>query len=669
MTMDTLKRFWPKFFAGSAREWVLQRVGAGQMLGGKFKVNLPAGELAKIEAGADAPDGAIDVDLDFTGLSIAYMDDLPAVLAGDAKLTIKGTEFSVDIPQGKLVEPSTGREIALSDGRFYVPDLRPDPLQGVVSFKAAGATPTVLALLDGERLGYLKTVGLKPDFLGGTASGGFTLTMPLSESLVFKDVKFRGMARLDQAIAANLIGGMDVEGGSLDVNLTEEAVEAKGIIQIKGVPAELVWQRIFDAPNDHQPPIRVTANLDEEAREKLGFKVNHLVKGTTPVTLSVTGLGEASPNMSLNADLTDAQLLFGGMGWTKPAGRRANIQFDVAQKDDGTTELQNLKILGDDINIEGSVALDSEQRLKSFYFSDFSIDSSPMSRSRPLCATTRCWRSGRRGRAMTASSSSNRCSRPASSPTTASEPADPFGVDLAADIDTVVGFYDTTARTCMSPSRSATDGIVALDGKGRLNGRTPATVDSRTSGGSRVIKVESRDAGSAFRLVGFYPSVEGGNAQLQVNLDAGAKGSISGTLWAHDFTVKGDSVVGDVLTDPSSEAVLGERKQQRTAGTRIAFTQLRAPFPVGGGKFRLRDAYMNGAAARRHHARHGRFQVARRSSSAAPTSRSTASTPRSGRSPFSARCSSAGRARGWSASPSPSRASSTIRRCWSIRCR
>ena len=64
---------------------------------------------------------------------------------------------------------------------------------------------------------------------------------------MFKDVKLRGMARLDQAIAANLIGGMDIEGGSLDVNLTEEAVEAKGAIQIKGVPAELAWQRIFYA--------------------------------------------------------------------------------------------------------------------------------------------------------------------------------------------------------------------------------------------------------------------------------------------------------------------------------------------------------------------------------------------------------------------------------------
>ena len=175
------------------------------MLGGKFKVNFAAGELAKIEAGADAPDGAIDVDLDFTGLSIAYMDDLPPVLTGDAKLTIKGTEFSVDIPQGKLVEPSTGQEIALSDGRFYVPDLRPDPQQGVVSFKAAGATPTVLALLDEEPLGYLKTVGLKPDFLGGTASGGFTLTMPLSEasySRTSSSAAWRGSTRRSPPISS-----------------------------------------------------------------------------------------------------------------------------------------------------------------------------------------------------------------------------------------------------------------------------------------------------------------------------------------------------------------------------------------------------------------------------------------------------------------------------------
>ena len=107
------------------------------------------------------------------------------------------------------------------------------------------------------------------------------------------------------------------------------------------------------------------------------------------------------------------------------------------------------------------------------------------------------------------------------------------------------------------------------------------------------MSAEARDAGDAFRLVGFYPSVDGGEASLEVNLDAGGPGAKSGTLWARDFVVLGDSVVNDVLTDPNSAAVFGQQKQQVTR-QRIVFNQLRAPFTVGGGKFRLKDAYMNG---------------------------------------------------------------------------
>ena len=70
----------------------------------------------------------------------------------------------------------SGKEIALSQGRFFIPDLRPDPQQGEITFKANGGTPTVLELLDHEPLGYIQSVGLKPDFLGGTAEGAFTLT-------------------------------------------------------------------------------------------------------------------------------------------------------------------------------------------------------------------------------------------------------------------------------------------------------------------------------------------------------------------------------------------------------------------------------------------------------------------------------------------------------------
>jgi AsmA-like C-terminal region/Protein of unknown function len=594
MSVDMLKQFWPKFLAGKAREWVLERISGGQVVGGKFNVALPAGALAKIEQGGAARDGAVNVELDTEGMSIAYIPKMPPLVAGRAKLTVSGTELSVDIPQAKIVVPS-GREIALSEGRFFIPDLREDPQQGEITFRASGATPAVLQLLDHEPLGYIQAVGMKPDFLGGTAEGGFTLSMPLRTNLDFKQIKLRGMARLKDAIASNLVGNMNVDGGSLDVNLTEQGVEARGEVHIKGIPAELSWQRIFDAPSAQQPPITVSATLDEAMREKLGIKVNHLVQGPTPVTLSITGLGQPTQAMSMTADLTNARLLFGSMGWTKPPGQTANIGFDIAQSADGSTDLKNLKILGDDLAIYGDISLDPEQHLKGFHFSDFSIDSMShveitanvrddqvldISAEGPTYDGKQFFRS--------------LFSAGQFAENGAGEPADPFGIDLTASIGTVVGFYDTTAKNVTVSLKKRDGRLVALDAKGELNGTTAAGVELVHSGRGRLLKAEASDAGAAFKLVGFYRSVEGGEASLQVDLDAGAPGTKSGTLWAQDFDVVGDSVVSDVLTDPSSAAVLGDTKKQ-VVRSRIAFRQLRAPFTVGAGKFWLKDAYMNGA--------------------------------------------------------------------------
>lgn len=592
MPLDVLKRFWPKFLAGKARGWALERVSGGQVLGGKFTVNLGPGELAKIEAGEELPAEAVSVELNISGMSIAYISGMPPVLTGEAKLTVAGMEFAVDIPEGKIAVPS-GQEIALRQGRFFIPDLRKDPQQGEITFTAAGTTPTVLELLDHEPLGYIQSVGLKPDFLGGTAEGGFTLTMPLLANLEFNQIKIKGAARLNDAIAANLVGNVDVAGGTLDVNLTEEAVEAKGEISIRGVPAELAWQRIFRAPDERQPPIRVTANLDAAARDKLGMKINHLVQGPTPITLQIARLGEgAPPVMSMQADLTDAQLLFSGLGWTKPIGRAATIQLDIVPKADGSTDLENLKILGDDIDIQGGIALAPDQSLKEFYFSDFSVNRLTHVE---ITATVRddqvldikAEGPSYDGRQFFQSLFS------AGQFAGGAEPAEPFGVDFTAQIDTVAGFFDTTAKDVQVTMKKRNGRLIALDAKGQLNGNAPVAVNLEQSGDERLIKVEARDAGAAFRLVGFYPSVEGGEASLQVNLDAGGAGTKTGTLWAREFVVLGDSVVNDVLTDPNSTAVLGERKQQVTR-QRIGFNQLRAPFSVGAGKFRLKDAYMNG---------------------------------------------------------------------------
>ena len=173
--------------------------------------------------------------------------------------------------------------------------------------------------------------------------------------------------------------------------------------------------------------------------------------------------------------------------------------------------------------------------------------------------------------------------------------SDPFGIDFTAKIERVIGFHDTTATDVVVSLKKRNGRIVALNATGKLNGKSAAVVELEQKNGARLLKAEALDAGAAFRLVGFYGNIVGGEASLQVNLDAGSAGAKSGTLWAQDFAVVGDAVMTDVLTDPGAAAVLGNRKQQ-IARSRVAFKRLRAPFVVGGGKFQLNDAYMNGPA-------------------------------------------------------------------------
>jgi hypothetical protein len=594
MSVDVLKRFWPKFLAGKARAWVLERISGGQVMGGKFAVNLDQAAVAALKAGGEVPPEAVKVELKLSGMSIAYLTEMPPIVTSDATLTVSGTTFAVDIPEGKITVPS-GLTLALSQGRFSIPDLRVDPQQGDIVFKAGGETPGFLELLDHEPLGYLQSVGMKPDFLGGTAEGDFSLSMPLLADLTFEQIKVNGQARLNDALSGNLAGNVDVEGGSLDVTLSDQGLQVVGPISIKGVPAELSWQRVFHTPDAEQPPLQVSARLDEAMREQLGLKVNHLVKGPTPVTLRVARLGvDASTVMALEADLTEAQLLFGGLGWTKPSGRAATLQLDFSPQQDGSALLDNLKILGDDIDIQGGIALDADQHLKEFHFSDFSVSSlthiqiNAVVRDDQVLEITAEGPSydGRQFFESLFSAGQLEGSQ---------DPDDPFGIDLTAKIGTVVGFFDTTATNVEVTMQKRNGRVVALDAKGELNGKSPAAVQIVQKNGARMVEAEARNAGDAFRLVGFYPSVDGGEASLQVNLDAGGPGTKSGTLWARDFVVLGDSVVSEVLTDPNSAAVLGpgQRKQQVTR-QRLGFNQLRAPFSVGGGKFRLHDAYING---------------------------------------------------------------------------
>ena len=84
------------------------------------------------------------------------------------------------------------------------------------------------------------------------------------------------------------------------------------------------------------------------------------------------------------------------------------------------------------------------------------------------------------------------------------------GLDLNVEIDTVFGFYDATVKSLVLDAKRRGGKLTYLEGGGRLNGEAPIAVHvEQKPGRPRILTSDATDAGSAFRLTGFYGSAQG----------------------------------------------------------------------------------------------------------------------------------------------------------------
>ena len=220
----------------------------------------------------------------------------------------------------------------------------------------------------------MQEAGLPHEGLDGKFDGHFKVTLPLLADLPASSVKVEGKAKISDGRAKDLLGPYNIQGAGIDLDITEKAADASGQMLVNGVLAKLSWQRIFDAPLDKQPPLRITATLDNNDRTQLGLDVNHIVQGEVPVELTITRGQRDAPAIRLRADLANADLVLENVAWRKPPGRSATLQCDIVQGRDDKMELQNFKVAGDDVAIEGWAAIGADNRLREFYFPDFSLE-------------------------------------------------------------------------------------------------------------------------------------------------------------------------------------------------------------------------------------------------------------------------------------------------------
>ena len=114
-----------------------------------------------------------------------------------------------------------------------------------------------------------------------------------------------------------------------------------------------------------------------------------------------------------------------------------------------------------------------------------------------------------------------------------------FDYNLVASIGKIKGGGGAFIRDARIDLKKRSGKLVWLNLHGKSN-NSQASVAMRieqAANGKRVLKAESADAGSTFRMIGLYPNVRGGRLSLLVDMDPKGRTEKNGTLWVKNFHV------------------------------------------------------------------------------------------------------------------------------------
>lgn len=593
MPLNTLKAVWPKAIAPATRKWVSSQVTRAAIDGGTFR--FVSGAYLSALPGA-VPGGREQLSLAIESSNVSFLPapGLKPIEAPRVLTRIDNGQVEVAAPEAYVVV-GANRRLPLKSLRLGGSDLDKPGNAAEIGVRIQSPLGPVLEALDQQTLDRLKQAGVSFDGADGKVEGQVKLITPLGDRFDAAAVRTEGKLKVADGRLRKIGGNLDVSGLAIAFDFSDKAIDASGEMLVNGVPAKLTWQRIFDAPQDKQPPFRITALLDGSDRTQLGLDVNHMVQGDVPAELTVFQGPQGEPIVRFRADLTNADLTFDTIAWKKPTGRSAFLQCDVAKGKAARYELQNLRIAGDDIAIEGSAGIGSDNRLSEFHFPSFSLNVVTRLDVKGRLRQDNVWEIKAKGPTYDGRDFFRALFNVGA---IAAKPLKPrAGTDLEAEIDTVIGFSEVSLRALKIKLSKRGEKLTALKVDGKLDGGQPLVAELRQdAGGPRKLLADTTDAGQAFKLTGFYPNIVGGRARLEVNVDGRGPAEKTGVLWVDRFRILGDAVLSEVVgqADTSRPAISSHSGRRQVVREEFEIDAMKLPFAVGHGQFVLEDSYLSG---------------------------------------------------------------------------
>jgi hypothetical protein len=567
-------KLWPLGPGRGARDWIVANIAGGVIRGGVLKVDAKPGELALDKL----PDRAVLLTFAFDGLTIDYLHGLTPITGGEGHAKLTGNRFELAVEKGVV------GDLALSEGRYVVPDLSDKEVPAEIAVRLQGETKTLLAVLDMDPLHYPSSYGFAPDQVGGVSDSRVALSLPMKKTVRFADIVLKADVQADGFTLPGIYRGLGIEGGRLTASITNDNLAAKGDVILAGAPAKVSWAENFRAQGKPSTRLKLQAVLDDKARAAAGIPFAENLKGPLPLSLALEGHAKSVSSLVLDADLGPASVSIDDLNWSKRAGAPGTAHVLLRFPDDKRILLEDIALTGSGLDIRGKVALAADGAMETASLNP--LKAGPSTNARLQIA-----REGKDGRVVQVEGESLDLSHAVDGLTDELR-----GAKSEKEPHAPIKLTGTLKRLALAHGIVLTDvdghyatpghGIGELQLKAGYAGGGFVSARIERDGAKRWLRVRSADTGKLLSGLDLTDHVEGGSLILDASLPAAGTAPVTepivGTGSLKGFRVKKAPALAKLLTVASFGGI-----RDLLAGEGIAFESLDTPFTVDDGHILL----------------------------------------------------------------------------------
>lgn len=301
---------WPKNAAKDTRDFVATRVPAATARAVKLHIDAPAGERPH---GGRFPDDALELLFEVEGATVDYAPGMTPLTKGRGQARLSGDRFFVEAQAGEV------GAVKLSGGEVEFTSLRKDaPVH--FRFAGAGSARAILETLNAPPLSLLSESPYAPDRFSGDARFRVDIMRPNRKIVAREDWRLNGAATFSDLSIADFWRGEDLNSAAGTLNLKTRAFTVNADAQFAGAPIAIVWrQPLFAGPRE-RAQIAVDGVFDDAAAARLDAPWRSYARGPTAFKAEAEGLSPNFDSIRINVDLTQAAVDFPLLAWSKPAG-------------------------------------------------------------------------------------------------------------------------------------------------------------------------------------------------------------------------------------------------------------------------------------------------------------------------------------------------------------